>query len=199
MDGDQHNSQIMTNLVCPPPFVSNQKLHSINAMKCSNDSNFDMFTMMKENALFLLELSSTNSRKFDVVQYFLHVHNKQIEPKLISNKKHLICTAILGNQRKLPYQMPVVSEHQISDQNRAGSSRSDQYASRFGKSFKCPRKSEASSPELIWSVPDMFLCLDSLGATVAKDSAPYDRIGYSESSFDRVSVMHNLSHFLKNF
>lgn len=64
MDGDQHNSQIMTNLVCPPQFVSNQKLHSISAMKCSNDSNFDMFTMMKENALFLLELSSTNSRKF---------------------------------------------------------------------------------------------------------------------------------------
>lgn len=63
MEGDHHNSQIMTNLVCPPPFVSNQKLHSISAMKSSNDSNFDMFTMMKENALFLLELSSTNSRK----------------------------------------------------------------------------------------------------------------------------------------
>lgn len=111
----------------------------------------------------------------------------------------MIRTAILGNQRKLPYQMPVVSENQIIDQNRAGSSRSDQYANRFGKSYKCSRKSEASSPELIWSVPDMFLCLDSLGATVAKDSAPYDRIGYSESSFDRVSVMHILSHFWIQF
>lgn len=82
--------------------------------------------------------------------------------------------------------MPVVSEHHMMDQNRAGSSRADQYASRFGRSYK--RKSEASSPELIWSVPDIFLCLDSLGATVSKDSAPYDRIGYSEGSFDRVSV-----------
>lgn len=99
---------------------------------------------------------------------------------------------MLGNQRKLPYQMPVVSEHKIIDQNRAGSSRSDgQYANRFGKSYKCSRKSEALSPELIWSVPDMFSCLDSLGATVANDAAPYDRIGYSESSFDRVSIVLN--------
>lgn len=75
MDGDQHNSQIMTNLVCPPTFVSNQKLHSISAMKCSNDSNFDMFTMMKENALFLLELSSTNSRKFEAIKYLKQSNN----------------------------------------------------------------------------------------------------------------------------
>lgn len=93
---------------------------------------------------------------------------------------------MLGNQRKLPHQMPVVNEHQIVDQNRAGSSRSDgQYASRFGKSYKNSRKSEATSPELIWSVPDIFLCLDALGASIAKDAAPY---GYSENSFDRVSA-----------
>lgn len=67
MEGN-HNSQIISNLACPPPFLSNQKLHSITAMKTSNDSNFDMFTMMKENALFLLELSSTNSRKFQASQ-----------------------------------------------------------------------------------------------------------------------------------
>lgn len=62
MEGN-HNSQIISNLACPPPYLSNQKLHSITAMKSSSDSNFDMFQMMKENALFLLELSSTNSRK----------------------------------------------------------------------------------------------------------------------------------------
>lgn len=80
LDGDQHNSQIMTNLVCPPPFVSNQKLHSINAMKSSNDSHFDMFTMMKENALFLLELSSTNSRKLQGSQArILTLYREKIE------------------------------------------------------------------------------------------------------------------------
>lgn len=183
MDGDQHSSQIMTNLACPPPFVSSQKLHSINAMKSSNDSNFDMFTMMKENALFLLELSSTNSRKLQ------NKNQNKFNIVIVNIKKHSVHTAILGNQRKLPYQMPVVNEHHIIDQNRAGSSRGDgQFANRFGKSYKCSRKSEATSPELIWSVPDMFLCLDSLGATITKDSAPYDRIGYSESSFDRVSA-----------
>lgn len=101
----------------------------------------------------------------------------------------LLCfTAILGNQRKLPHQMPVVNEHQIVDQNRAGSSRSDtQFVNRYGKSFRGSRKSEASSPDLIWSVSEMFLCLESLGANVTRESAPYDRISYSESSFDRVS------------
>lgn len=95
----------------------------------------------------------------------------------------------MGNQKKLPYQMPVVNEHQITDPNQAGSSRNDAlFSNRHGKGFKGSRKSEASSPDLIWSVPDMFLCLESLGATVAKDSAPYDRISYSESSFDRVSI-----------
>lgn len=84
--------------------------------------------------------------------------------------------------------MPVVNEHQMADPNRAGSSRNEpQFVNRYGKSFRGSRKSEASSPDLIWSVSDMFLCLESLGANVAKDSAPYDRISYSESSFDRVS------------
>lgn len=84
--------------------------------------------------------------------------------------------------------MPVVNEHQKIDPNRAGSSRNDsQFNNRFSKSFKSSQKSEASSPDLIWSVSDMFLCLESLGANVAKDSAPYDRISYSESSFDRVN------------
>lgn len=93
---------------------------------------------------------------------------------------------MLGAQKRLPYQMPVVNEHQSTDPNRAGSSRNDGIFNRYSKSFKTSRKSEASSPDLIWSVPDMFFCLESLGATVAKDSAPYDRISYSESSFDRV-------------
>lgn len=70
MEGN-HNSQIISNLACPPPFLSNQKLHSITAMKTSSDSNFDMFTMMKENALFLLELSSTNSRKLKILMVWL--------------------------------------------------------------------------------------------------------------------------------
>lgn len=62
MEGN-HNSQIISNLTCPPPYMLNQRLHSLTAMKRNNDPNVDMFAMMKENALFLLELSSTNSRE----------------------------------------------------------------------------------------------------------------------------------------
>lgn len=83
--------------------------------------------------------------------------------------------------------MPVVNENQIADV--PGSSRNDiQFNNRHGKGVKVSRKSEASSPDLIWSATEMFQCLESLGANVTKDSAPYDRISYSESSFDRVSI-----------
>lgn len=90
--------------------------------------------------------------------------------------------------------MPVVNEHQIAsiDLNRPGPSRSDgQLNNRYScKSFKSAssRKSEILSPELIWQVSDIFLCLESLGATVNKDSAPYDRLNYAENSFDRVRI-----------
>lgn len=61
MEGNR-NSQLISNLACPQTFLSNQKLHSITAIKSNNDGNNDMFATMKENALFLLELSSTSSR-----------------------------------------------------------------------------------------------------------------------------------------
>lgn len=107
---------------------------------------------------------------------------------------HFFPTAILGNQRKLPYQMPVVNEHQTFDSSR----NETQFINRYMRSYKGSRKSEASSPDLIWSVSDMFLCLESLGANIARDLAPYDRISYSESSFDRVSrILKKKSVFLQ--
>lgn len=82
--------------------------------------------------------------------------------------------------------MPVVNENQIVDH--PGSSRHDMHlGNRYGKGGKASRKSEATSPDLMWTASEIFHCLESLGANVTKDSAPYDRISYSESSFDRVS------------
>lgn len=74
--------------------------------------------------------------------------------------------------------MPVVNEHQPFD-----SHTSNRYSVR---NLKSHRKSEVSTPELFWQVPDIFLCIESLGASFARDSAPYDR-SYAESSFDIVS------------
>lgn len=88
----------------------------------------------------------------------------------------------MGSQKKLPFQMPVVNErHRVStSQNEA------QFIGRNMKNCKSSRKSETFSPDSIWSIPDMFSCLEYLGANMAKDLAPYDRISYSGSSFDKV-------------
>lgn len=98
--------------------------------------------------------------------------------------------AILSNQKKSPFQMPVVNEHQInqSDPNRPGTSRSDwQLSNRYSiRSNISARKSEILSPDLMWHASDMFSCLESLGASVMKDAAPYDALGYADSNFDRV-------------
>lgn len=51
------------------------------------------------------------------------------------------------------------------------------------------RKADSyDSPELIWQIPDVFSCLESLGASIPNES-PYDGFGfnYAENSFDRVS------------
>lgn len=42
-------------------FLSNHKLSSMIAIKSNCEFNSDLYAMMRENALFLLELSSTNS------------------------------------------------------------------------------------------------------------------------------------------
>lgn len=91
--------------------------------------------------------------------------------------------------------MPVVNEHQTvaNDANRAGPSRNvnsgewhptNRYSMRSYKSSS--RKSDALSPDLMWHASDIFSCLESLGASIAKETTPYDVLGYAgESSFDR--------------
>lgn len=93
---------------------------------------------------------------------------------------------MLGAQKKQSsFQMPVVNEHQTM----SGVGRDAFMMNRNGRFSKSYRKSEVPSPESIWQVSEMFLCLESLGASVAKDSAPYDRMSYAESSFDRVNSL----------
>lgn len=47
-------------------FLSNHKLSSMVAIKSNCEFNSDLYAMMRENALFLLELSSTNSCKCEI-------------------------------------------------------------------------------------------------------------------------------------
>lgn len=104
---------------------------------------------------------------------------------------------MLSNQKRSPFQMPVVNENQIiqCDSNRPSTSRnewlpSNRFSMRSFKSFS--RKSEILSPDQMWLTSDTFACLDALGVSVAKETAPYDMFSYSgENGYDRVSFCFN--------
>lgn len=55
---NDNNVNAMPNAVT---FLPNHKLSSMVAIKSNCEFNSDLYAMMRENALFLLELSSTNS------------------------------------------------------------------------------------------------------------------------------------------
>lgn len=164
-------------------FLSNHKLSSMVAIKSNCEFNSDLYAMMRENALFLLELSSTNSR--ECVSF-----EPSVGQILISNFK---ISAMLSNQKRSPFQMPVVNENQTvqSDLNRPSTSRnewlpSNRFSIRSFKSFS--RKSEVLSPDQMWLTADTFACLDALGVSVTKETAPYDMFSYTgENGYDRVS------------
>lgn len=153
---------------------SAQKFESLFGIRSNLIVNSEIYTMMKENSLFLLELSSTGSG------------------------------GILGQQKRSPQQMPVVSEtqlHQIAaDLNKPSTSRAE--SSPLGKGISKTRPTTSTpnrrsevpasgicvSPELLWQAPDSFSCLESLGATIAGEQ-PYSAFGMNtaaENGFERV-------------
>lgn len=156
-------------------FPSSQKFESLFGIKSNLIVNSEVYTMLKENSLFLLELSSTGSG------------------------------GILSNQKRSPQQMPVVTEtqlHQIaSDLNKPSTSRGGEgnsflfkNGSKYNGSKDTPfkvggpvsstpnnRRSEiptVTSPELLWQAPDTFSCLESLGASITNES-PYQCFGFN--------------------
>lgn len=162
------------------------KVDNLFGLKTGLIMNSEIYTMMKDNALFLLELSSTNS----------------------SN--------ISSTQKKSPQQMPVVSETQVIDLNRPSTSRNSReirYSTGGGRPFSSGRNTFPNgnfpssstpnrkgsnclgnvSPELIWPAPDAFACFDSLGVSMSNE-LPYEIFGFNDNGFDRVSN-HIVNHF----
>lgn len=149
-------------------FPSHQKFDSLFGIKSNLIVNSEVYTMMKENSMFLLELSSTGP------------------------------SSIMGNQKRSPQQMPVLSETQLqqiaSDLNKPGTSRgglsndinsATNRNSKIGSTYNNgkgaffssgpSRRSEMPaciSPELLWQAPETFSCLESLGVPTSQD-APY--------------------------
>lgn len=169
-------------------YLTSSKINPISIISKSNcDLNVDLYAMIRENALFLLELSSTTSSEFTI---------NDISPVLFHSFLILV-SAMLSNTKRSPAcQMPIVSEHQIvvNDLNRPGTSRSTaqtdwQPSNRYSlRSFKSSsHKSETMSPDLMWQTSEEFACLESLGASIPKETTPFAMFGYAtaDSNYDR--------------
>lgn len=163
-------------------FPPNNKMENLFGVPCNMILNSEVYSMMKENSMFLLELSSTGSG------------------------------GIISNQKRSPQQMPVVTEtqlHQItSDLNKPSTSRGDINSSarnsKIMLAYNCSRDSAKGptsstpyrrsdvpscvSPELLWQAPDTFSCLESLGASMTNDT-PYTIFGLNstDNGFERVN------------
>lgn len=164
-------------------YSSNNKLENLFSLHCNMILNSEVYSMMKENSLFLLELSSTGSGG-------------------ILNQKR--------SPQQMPV-VTETQLHQIaSDLNKPSTSRGDNNSSaRNSKvmlAYNCSRdaancaKGPASStpyrrsdipscvsPELLWQAPDTFSCLESLGAS-ATNETPYTIFGLNstDNGFERV-------------
>ncbi|XP_011290756.1 E3 ubiquitin-protein ligase highwire [Musca domestica] len=147
-------------------------------------ANSDIYNTMRENATFLLELSSNITNL----------------PTDSSNA----ATSGLGISKRSPQQMPVVVEHQhfnISEMNKPSTSRGDaaqqqrhsrvglRITNKFGGNVLL-RKSftgGSCSPEHPWLAPETFACLETFGSA-NKDDLPYEIFGMGPNDgggFDR--------------
>lgn len=170
------------NLNCSPQ-CQGDKLESLFGLKTSLIVNSDIYTMMKENALFLLELSSNG------------------------------IGSLTADQKRSPQQIPIMTEDQVNqltnDMNRPSTSRGDGGRENFNQKMMhrlsgirtSPREAKMGgnqgrgvhgnsgclSPELLWPAPEMFSCLESLGASLSEDIL-YNMFEYNsgDNGFDRV-------------
>ncbi|XP_054087808.1 E3 ubiquitin-protein ligase highwire isoform X1 [Zeugodacus cucurbitae] len=149
-------------------------------------ANSEIYTTMRENATFLLELSSSAST-------------------LNAPGSNTAVTAtnplnMISSSKRSPQQMPVVVEHQhfnMPDLNKPSTSRGDsarnsrislRMSGKFGSSTPYRKSFVGSSvsPEHIWLAPETFACLESLGVANNED-LPYEMFGLNatENGFDR--------------
>ncbi|XP_017493583.1 PREDICTED: E3 ubiquitin-protein ligase highwire-like, partial [Rhagoletis zephyria] len=148
-------------------------------------ANSEIYTTMRENATFLLELSSSAST---------------LNATGNSGAAGMNSLNLGASNKRSPQQMPVVVEHQhfnMTDLNKPSTSRGDsarnsriglRMSGKFGSSTPY-RKSfvgSSASPEHIWLAPETFACLESLGVTNNED-LPYEMFGLNttENGFDR--------------
>ncbi|XP_030378381.1 E3 ubiquitin-protein ligase highwire [Scaptodrosophila lebanonensis] len=178
-----------TNNVNSAPHVTNSVGNELNLFGVKTTTliaNSEVYTTMRENATFLLELCSS-------------VSSLPSAPPAADSKR----------SPKQPMPMPVVIEHQhftVADLNKPSTSRADstrnsrignalRMSGKFGggvsgtpfrKSFTGTSATVMGSPDNMWLAPDSFACLECLGTTAHED-LPYEMFGLSanEQGYDR--------------
>ncbi|XP_023291814.2 E3 ubiquitin-protein ligase highwire [Lucilia cuprina] len=143
-------------------------------------ANSEIYTTMRENATFLLELSSNISN-------------------LPTDSGHTAAGHATSNSKRSPQQMPVVVEHQhfnMSEMNKPSTSRADtqrhsrvglRITNKFGGNVIYRKSFGGSvSPEQPWLAPETFACLETFGPA-NKEDLPYEifGMGANENGFDR--------------
>ncbi|XP_067640218.1 E3 ubiquitin-protein ligase highwire isoform X3 [Eurosta solidaginis] len=150
-------------------------------------ANSEIYTTMRENATFLLELSSSSTLNA--------TGTNSVTAASCANPLNMG-----SSSKRSPQQMPVVIEHQhfnMPDSNKPSTSRGDsarnsrigmRMSGKFGSSTPYRRSfvGGSISPEHIWLAPEAFACLESLGVA-NNDDLPYEMFGLNatESGFDR--------------
>lgn len=146
-------------------------------IKSSQIVNSEVYTMMRENSMFLLELSASSPA------VTLNTANGSAPQKrsstavadmhLVQQQQHQIDQQRPGTSRGLPGDSPLNrNAHHQQHNHRRTSTASSYYNGR--RSDAAPANLlAAASPELLWQAPESFACLESLGASVQAQQTQY--------------------------
>lgn len=156
-------------------FHSTNKMENLFGVPCNMILNSEVYSMMKENSMFLLELSSTGSGGI------ISKRSPQQMPVVTETQLHQIASDL---------NKPSTSRGDITSSAR-NSKIMLAYNSMKGPTSSTPYRGSdvpsCVSPELLWQAPDTFSCLESLGASMTNDT-PYTIFGLNstDNGFERV-------------
>jgi len=164
------------------------KLDNLINTKANLVLNAEIYSMMKENAMFLLELSSTNGnlngnqkrspQQMPIVSE-TPVRNDNNRPST-SRDTNTSRNSVVGcsnQQSKSKFNNKVLND--VNNDNIGGRSINTTPVRKNSTLPTC------ISPELLWQTPDGFSCLKYLGASITND-LPYEIFGLTDNNYDRV-------------
>lgn len=154
--------------------ISPHKFDCLFGIPSNQIINSEVYTMMKNNSMFLLELSASSPANTSLTSA---TGQKRSSPSMP------VVTESQLNQIASDLQKPCSSRTTSEVNNKSGGKGNFAFGSRgpsFSSSTPFPSyrraadtASNAISPELLWQAPDSFACLESLGASTMTNQTPY--------------------------